>query len=76
MTSQLYQRKTTRQTGPVVLNMVGPDTQVHTCIFCDRAFTYGDAWLKIGFPRVAYIGAHVACSAAKDAELARRKAQH
>lgn len=76
MTAPHYYRKTNRRVGPVILAMLGPaDPQVRSCIFCGRAFAPGESWLKVGFPRAAYIGAHVACSARKDAELAQRKTQ-
>ncbi len=62
-----------RHAGPVVLAMVGPaDGTVRTCLFCNQPFAFGQTWVKVGYPTVAWVGAHDVCSAAKDKELSGR----
>jgi hypothetical protein len=66
-----------RPTGMIVLPMTGPvDPRVRRCIFCAQVFETDESWLKIGFPRAGYIGAHDRCSARKDAEVTQQRQQH
>lgn len=61
-----------RRSSVSILTITGPaDSKVRKCIFCNQVFQADEAWYKVGLPG-CYIGAHVACSERKDAELLAR----